>query len=93
MNTTSEFEVQFNQALPVLTRRDVLTVTGNALLNGNLVLENLNASVLPTAATTFTVLDAAIAYRLVCERRQRRAARDGRRLGIVCRQLRRGESV
>ena len=59
MNSTSEFEVQFNEALPLLTRRDILRVSGNALLNGNLVLENLNASVLPTAATTFTVLDAA----------------------------------
>ena len=59
MNSTSEFEVQFNQALPLTSRRDVLTVSGSATLNGNLVLENLNLSVLPTAATTYTVLDAA----------------------------------
>jgi autotransporter-associated beta strand protein len=59
MNTTSEFEVQFNQALPITSRRDVLTVIGAATLNGNLVLENLNAGMLPTAATTFIVLDAA----------------------------------
>jgi autotransporter-associated beta strand protein len=59
MNSTAEFEVQFNQALPLLTRRDILNVSGNALLNGNLVLENLNASALPPPATTFTVLDAA----------------------------------
>jgi hypothetical protein len=37
----------------------VLTVNGAATLNGVLVLENLNAGVLPTAATTYTVLDAA----------------------------------
>jgi autotransporter-associated beta strand protein len=58
MNTTSVFEAEFNQALPITSRRDVLTVTNNASLNGNLVLENLNASVLPPSSATFTILSA-----------------------------------
>jgi autotransporter-associated beta strand protein len=59
MNTTSAFEVQFNQALPLASRRDVLTVSNFASLNGNLILENLNASLLPDTATTYTILAAA----------------------------------
>jgi autotransporter-associated beta strand protein len=58
MNTTSVFEAEFNQALPITSRRDVLTVTNNASLNGNLVLENLNASVLPPSSATFTIQSA-----------------------------------
>jgi autotransporter-associated beta strand protein len=59
MNTTSQFEVQFNQALPVQGRRDVLTVTNNASLNGILVIENLNANLLPSPSATHTILAAA----------------------------------
>jgi autotransporter-associated beta strand protein len=59
MNTTSVLEVQFNQQLPVALRRDVLTVTGNASIIGNLVLENLNSTVPPPASATFTILAAA----------------------------------
>jgi len=58
MNTSSVFEVQFNQALPPTSRRDLLTVTNNASIIGNLVLENLNSTVMPPASTTYTVLTA-----------------------------------
>jgi autotransporter-associated beta strand protein len=58
MNTTSKLEIQFNQALPLTTRRDVLTVNGAAQLNGNLVLENLNFAVLPSSGDVYTVLTA-----------------------------------
>jgi autotransporter-associated beta strand protein len=58
MNTTSAFEVQFNHALPLALRRDVLTASTFASLNGNLVLENINAAVLPDESTTYTILAA-----------------------------------
>jgi autotransporter-associated beta strand protein len=58
MNTTSKLEIQFNQALPLATRRDVLTVNGAAQLNGNLIIENLNGTTLPTSGEVYTVLTA-----------------------------------
>ncbi len=56
MNNTSVFEVQFSPALPPAIQRDVLTVAGNASINGNLVLQNLSTSEVPDEQTTYTIL-------------------------------------
>jgi autotransporter-associated beta strand protein len=59
MNTASMFEVEFNHALPLAVRRDVLTVAGSAMINGNLVLRNLNAGGTPGPLETYSILTAA----------------------------------
>lgn len=57
MNSTSIAHFQINDGLLTL-KNDRLDITGNALLNGSLVLENLNLSNLPNAGTNYTILSA-----------------------------------
>lgn len=59
MNTASLFEVEFNHALPLASRRDVLTVAGSASIIGNLVLKNLNVGGTPSPSETYAILTAA----------------------------------
>ena len=58
MNASSALEVEFNHLLPAPLRVDVLNVASVAMLNGNLVLENLNSSQTPSPSTNFTILTA-----------------------------------